>query len=132
MIVGSLGDIVFEVSDKVLQSFEKLNFSGSANISIHSIRLRKGKPEFVGTDPEKASMSIRVSKLLGADPDDMIEKIRTYMSSAKILRLQLGKKTFGSYRWLINEYKVIHEDHDRFGNLIDASISLTLIEYPKE
>ena len=132
MIVGSLGDIVFEVSEEIMQSIEKLDLSGSANISIHSIRLRKGKPEFVGTDPEKITMSIRVSKLLGADPDAMIEKIRTYMSSAKILRLQMGKKTIGGYRWLINEYKVTHKDYDRFGNMIDASVSLTLIEYPKE
>ena len=131
MKIGSLGDIIFEVSDEIIQSINKMEYSGSANITTHALRLRKGQPEFTGTSPDQISITVRVSKILGADPADMIAKVQSYTDNGTILRLQVGKKTVGSYRWMINKYKITYEDYDRQGNLVDANVNLTLIEYPK-
>ena len=130
MKIGSLGDIIFEVSDDVIRSINKLEHSGAARISTHPLRLRKGMPEFTGVDPDQLSMTVRVAKVLGADPEEMIEKVERYTENGTILRLQIGKKTVGSYRWLLSKYKITYEDYDRTGNLVDASVNLTLIEYP--
>lgn len=132
MKIGSLGDIIFEVSDDIIQSISKVEYSGSSNVTTHAMRLRKGKPEFTGTNLDQISMTVRVAKILGADPEEMISKVRTYMEDGTILRLQIGKKTVGSYRWMINKYKVTYEDYDRQGNLVDANVNISLIEYPKE
>lgn len=132
MKIGSLGDIIFEVSDDVIRSINKLEYSGSSKISTHSLRLRKGMPEFTGTDPDQISITVRVAKILGADPEEMIEKVKEYTGNGTILRLQIGKKTVGSYRWLLSKYKVTYEDYDMKGNLVDANVNLTMIEYPKE
>lgn len=131
MKIGSLGDIIFEISDDVVQSINKMEYSGSANISTHALRLRKGMPEFTGTTPDQISVTVRVAKILGADPADMIAKVKTYSENGSILRLQVGKKTVGEYRWIINKYKITYEDYDMKGELVDATINLTLTEYPK-
>jgi len=132
MKIGSLGDIVFEVSDETIQSVGSMELSGSANISTHALRLRKGQPEFTGTAPEQLTLAVRVTKLLGADPEAVIDKIKGYMNIGTALRLQFANKTFGSAKWLIAKYRAVVRDYDAKGGVADAEITLTLTEYPKE
>ena len=131
MTIGRLGDILFEISPTMIQTIKKLEHSGSARISNHDIHLQKSLPEFTGSDPEKVTLQMRVSTALGSDPDSAIEKIRGYTASGAALRLQIGRRSVGSYRWLINSFKMTYTDCDRNGNLIDADISVTLMEYPR-
>ncbi len=130
MQVGCLGDIVFEVSDSTVKTLRQLEFSGSASIQSHDRHCQKAIPEFTGVDLESMSFSVRVTKVLGADPTKDIEKIREYMNNGKTLPFTLGTKTLG-YRWLISQYKVICENFDAKANIIDADISITLKEYPR-
>ena len=130
MQVGCLGDIVFEVSDSTVKTLRQLEFSGSASIQSHDRHCKKAIPEFTGVDLESMSFSVRVTKVLGADPTKDIEKIRENMNNGKALPFTLGRKTLG-YRWLISQYKVICENFDSKANIIDADISITLKEYPR-
>ena len=129
MTIGSLGGLVFTVSDRMLQSFMKLDFSGSAKIQNHELHLTKAKPEFTGSEPDKATLTVRVSKLLGCDPAGEIAKVKAYCDSGAVLRLQLGRSGAGNGRWMITGYKVTWQDTDRYGNVTDAEITLNLQEY---
>lgn len=131
MKIGSLGDIIFEISDDVIQSINHMEYSGSASITTHSLRMRKGVPEFTGTALDQISITVRVALILGADPADMIQKVKTYSENGTVLRLQIGKNKVGDNRWLISKYKITYEDYDSQGELIDASVNLSLVEYPK-
>ncbi len=131
MTIGSLGGVIFSVSPDSIQTISKLEHSGSAKIHNHDLHLRKAMPEFTGVEPDKVTLQVRVSKALGGNPTSEIEKIRSYTAQGAILRLQIGKKSIGSYRWMINSFKVSYMDCDRNGDLIDADISLTLTEYPR-
>lgn len=129
MTIGSLGGIVFSVDDRRIQSFKKLKLSGSAKIANHDLHLTKAKPEFTGSEPDKATLTVQVSRLLGSDPAAEIAKIKAYTDSGAVVRLQLGNSGPGNGRWMITGYSVDWQDCDQRGNLITAEVTINLQEY---
>lgn len=132
MKVGALGDIVFEVSTSMIQTIQESSWKGSANIQSHQRHLNKALQEYVGCDSDTFTFSMLVTKHLGADPLKVISKLQSYERTGKILKLTLGTKSYGQYRWLLQKHSVNNKHFDKKGNLIGAEISVTLIEYVKE
>ena len=131
MQVGRLGNIIFEVSDKLIKTVQDVKYSGGAAIETHSRHLKKGLPEFTGVDLESLSFKFRSSKYLGTDPDADIKQIKQYVNTGESLVFVVGKDVIG-YRWMIEKYQVQVNYYDANAVPIDAEISLTLKEYPKE
>lgn len=132
MQVGCLGEIIFEVSDKVIRTFNKATWSGSVTIQTHSRHLDNALQEFVGIDPDKFTLTIMLSKHLGVEPMDDIVKIFNYERNGIAIPLTIGNKSYGKYKWLIKNHKVTLERHDGVGNLIGATVDVNLEEYLKE
>lgn len=131
MKIGCLGDIIFEVSDKEIQTIRDASWSGSATISTHQRHLDNALQEFVGTDPDQFEFKMMVSRFLGSDPLTVINKLFEYERGGIAVPLTIGKKGYGKYRWLIKKHKTEMEHYDKFGNLIGADITITLTEYTK-
>ncbi len=128
-VVGCLGDISFFVSADTVRTLHNLKWSGSARYAVHQRHLGRGLLEFTGTDPDKITFDMTLTAELGVNPAAETEKIRRYMTSGRTLPLVIGRKAYGSYRWVITGYSLKAQAHDRRGNIYLATLSVTLQEY---
>lgn len=132
MEIGCLGDIVFSVSDSMVQTLRDATLKGSAQTATHKRHLGKSLLEFVGVDAAAFDFKFEVSRLLGADPLAAIDQIREYEETGTTLPLVIGTQKYGEYRWLITKHSVALKHYDKQGNLVGADISVSLTEYLKE
>lgn len=132
MQIGSLGDIVFEVSDRTVKTLRNLAWSGTARIAEHERHLQKSLVEFCGTDPDEITFDLKLSAYLGVAPMDEINKIVEYKENGIAVVFVLGTQRYGKYQWLIVKYKIKAENFDKSGNLTSADVAVSLKEYVKE
>ena len=129
MQVGCLGNIVFQVSDAVVETISSAVWSGSASYSVHQRHGGNALTEFVGMDPDKFSFDLKLSSNLGVNPMTDVRRLWTYMREHAALRLVIGEKAYGRYRWNIVSLRNGIEHTDRNGNVIDVTVSVELQEY---
>ena len=131
-LIGCLGDIVFSVSSELIETFNNMQWSGSARWSTHDRHLSNALTEFTGIEPDKVSFDMRVSVDLGIEPMTEIAKIWTHERKGTPLSLIIGEKYYGKHKWAIESHSVKLETFDENGNLSGAAISLKLLEYLNE
>ena len=91
MQVGCLGNIVFQVSDAVVETISSAVWSGSASYSVHQRHGGNALTEFVGMDPDKFSFDLKLSSNLGVNPMTDVRRLWTYMREHAALRLVIGE-----------------------------------------
>ena len=131
MRVGALGDVAFNVSDKQIKTLRSLEVSHSASISVHKIHLGGGIAEFTGDEPQTITFKLRLSAYLGAPPESDLRKLDRYLTKGTPVALALGRKTYGRYKWLIENVKTSGEFYDKYGNVTQCDVAVTLKEYLK-
>lgn len=131
MQVGSLGNVVFTVSDNTVKTISNFMWSGSARYSTHQRHLTNALTEFSGIDPDSITFDVVVSAYFGVNPITEIKRIVEYEQSGTVLPLTVGTQSYGRYRWVISSHKMKIQTHDGRGNVTSATISLTLQEYLK-
>ncbi len=129
MDIGNLGDIIFSVSSNRVNTLNSLKQSGSANFSEHKRHNTAPALEYTGRGLKEVSFQMTLSEQLGVDVQQEIEKIIDYTEKGKVLNFVLGKKTYGSGKWVITKYTVTQKYFDKMGDVIHAEISITLKEY---
>lgn len=127
--IGCLGEIVFTVSSHTVQTFNKMQWNGSARISEHKRHMTNALTEFTGIDPDVISFEMTLSKYLGADPMAEIVKLWGYERSGRAVPLVIGDKGYGKYRWLVKSHKTKMQTFDKRGNLTGATVTVSLVEY---
>ncbi len=131
MKVGCLGEIVFSVSDNLVQTLNNAQWSGSARYATHQRHLKDALTEFCGLEPDTFSFDMVLSAFLGVNPQTEINKIWQYERSGEALSLVIGNKAYGKYRWNIVSHKAKMQHCDKEGNLLHATVSINLQEYLK-
>ncbi len=131
MKIGTLGEVIFEVSSETIQTISKFSRTKSASFQTHSVHLKTGLLEFTGSDPETITFNIKSSRYLGADPHQTYLKLREYMSDGTAVQFIVGNVLYGSYRWVVSKCKATYNYYDKKGNVTDMDISVTLTEYRK-
>ena len=126
--IGTLGDIVFKVSAKTIQTFDGLKIDSKTNYAKHTRHNKKPLLEFQYNDTDTASFSIYLSVFLGVDPRKMQKKVDDYRKKGKILTLVIGGKKYGS-KWVITSHSKQFERFDNKGNLLVAKSNISLEEY---
>lgn len=129
MVVGCLGNIVFQVSEEVVETISNVVWSGSARYSTHQRHLQNALTEFTGVDPDKISFTMTLSAELGVDVISEVVKFWDIERSGKAVSLVIGKKSYGKYRWNLLRHSVKYTRHDRQGNPTEAEVSVELQEY---
>ena len=56
-------------------------------------------------------------------------KLWDYERKGEALRLVLGDKGYGKYRWNITEHSTVFKNYDKWGNLYSAVVAIKLQEY---
>ena len=127
--IGYLGDILFQVNNRTVQTLDNMVWSGSARYAEHQRHLSDALTEFTGLDPDKMSFDILLSKDLGVDVRTELVKIWTYNRSAEALRLVIGSHAYGKFRWVIRDHQIKTKHFDSIGNIQTAEVSINLLEY---
>ena len=129
MQIGCLGDIAFQVSSDMVRTISNVTWSGSANYNTHARHLTHSLTEFTGVGPDEISFAIVLSAFLGVNPMADLNKIWEYERSGQALTLIIGSKIYGKYRWVIHSHTVKLEHFDGNGDVLSATVSLSLLEY---
>lgn len=129
MVIGCLGDIVFQVSERTVETIRDVEWSGSARYAVHQRHNGNALTEFAGLDSDAMKFTITLTRELGVDVVPEIVKIWDLERSGEAARLVIGDKPYGKYRWNVVKHSAKYTAHDRAGNPIAAEVSLELQEY---
>lgn len=128
-VIGCLGDIPFEVSSNTVQTIKNMKWSGSAKFATHQIHSGNALTEFVGNDPDKFTFEMILSAFLGVNPMTLMDKLDQYKREGRTLPLVIGDKAYGKYRWTILSHDTSMQYTDASGNVLSATVKITLQEY---
>lgn len=131
MQIGCLGDIAFKVSADMVRTISNVTWSGSANYNTHARHLTDSLTEFTGIAPDEMTFDIVLSAFLGVDPMTDLVKIWEYERKGQALSLVIGSKAYGKYRWVIKSHKITMQTFSGSGDLMAATVSISLLEYSK-
>ncbi len=131
MRVGSLGEIVFSVSSNKVETFSGLKISSSASYGSHKRHCGNEIIEFTGNDADSISFNMTLSQILGVDVESELEKLRKYKKTGKTLKLVIGKKVIGNYRWVITKMNITPKYYGKRSEILTADVAVTLKEYNK-
>lgn len=128
-MIGSLGSIIFQVSDQSFLSFSDLSFSRSANFADHKIIAANTLLEFTGFSPAACSVKIILDSSLGVIPSEQLKDLQDMFDSHEAQLFVLDGKLVGSGDWVIESFNTNIERVNNFGRIERASVSLSLKEY---
>jgi len=127
--IGTFGNIAFAVSSRQVNTFDNMQWSNSARFASHDRHMRSTLLEFTGTNAGDITFDMYFSAYLGINPDAEIKKVLTMLRSGRAERLIIGRRAYGRNRWVIVSTSKGLERFDGSGNLLVASIGVTLKEY---
>ena len=128
-MIGSFGDIVFEVSDEKVKTFRDLQIQRSAQYAEHSIHGRKSLLEFTGLTAASASLAISLKAWLGVNPKEELYTLREALEKHIAMPLIFDGEPQGDGLWVIESLDEKFEIIDNHGTFTSIDVSLKLREY---
>ena len=128
-MIGSYGDIVFEVSSERVKTFRDFQIQRSAKYSEHAIHGGKALIEFTGLSPASLSINIRLDAGLGLNPKEELNMLYEVLNNHITMPFILDGEPQGDNLWVLESIDEKREIIDNHGTLIAAEISLKLKEY---
>ena len=128
-MIGSFGDVVFEMSSERIRTFRDFQIQRSAKYSEHAIHGRKGLLEFSGLSASTASLNIRLDAGLGVNPKEELTALRDILNNHKALLFILDGEPQGDGLWVLESLSESYEIVDNKGAVIAVEVSLKLKEY---
>lgn len=129
MTIGSLGGIIFSVSSNKIETVNNLKQSGSASYGKHQRHCGDTLLEFVGRDADTILFDMTLAAQLGVDVEAELAKIVKAEQSGEALKLVIGKKALGRFKWVITKHTVNFKQLGRDNTLVMAEVSVQLSEY---
>lgn len=130
MTIGSLGDVVFKIDDKTMQTFTELNWDSKASYSKHSRHMKKQLVELTGFEADEVSFTMTLSAYLGVNPEKMLKKLENLKNTGAVNTLVLGTTVIGS-KWVVEQIKRKVQNTYKDGTLVSCEVTVTLLEYPE-
>ena len=132
-MIGSLGDVIFEVSDKKVFSINnQINRSYKSKISEHNPIYGPGMLRHQGRELTEITFGITLisSLLQETTPSEQLDKIKTMWEFGEYGYLTLGGQTFGAFPFLIMDISEKNSYFNRETSEFDyINLDLTLKEY---
>lgn len=132
MRVGYLGigdtakDVVFQVSDEQIETFNNMKVKKQASYSTHNIHGHKAVPEMTGMDADQITFDMLLSAYLGVNPKTELDKLEAFMQEGTICNLVLGEQLFGT--WVIKSIPYNVEYVYKEGDITQAKVTVTILE----
>lgn len=129
-VIGNLGSkIVFSTSDTKILTFNDFSQKISSKWATHDIIGKKAKSEFLGPELRSITLKIILNATLGVKPTAIINTLEKMVETGEAQVLVIGNKRIGNYLWKITSMSESWDVIYTKGELVKASISLTLEEY---
>ena len=132
-MIGSLGDVVFEVSDKKIFSINNaINRTYKSKISEHTAIYGPGMLRHQGRELTEVTFGITlISSLIHeTTPSEELDKIKTMWEFGEYGYLTLGGQTFGAFPFLVTNINEKNSYFNRETSEFDyINLELTLKEY---
>lgn len=128
-VIGAYGGVPFVVASDAVRTIEDAEWSGKARWAVHDRHIGHALTEFTGLEPDGFSFEMQLSAYLGINPMQSIVLMWKYLREGIPQPLVLGEKAYGKYMWSLTDMKIRLQNYDNNGNLIRATVSVTLQEY---
>ena len=128
-MIGTLGDIAFEVSEEKIRTFNNYKYSAGANYSEHNIHGKKSLLEFTGLKASNINLDIVLDESLGLTVDEELDELFILLETHKPVKFVLDGKIQGWEKWIIESIDVSHDVINNKGRTIRASVNIKLREY---
>ena len=128
-MIGSFGEVVFEVSAERIRTFRDFQIQHSAKYTEHAIHGRKGLLEFTGLSASTASLNIRLDAGLGINPQEELNTLHEILAKHEALPFILDGEPQGDGLWVLESIGENYEIIDNHGTFIAVEVSLKLKEY---
>jgi len=132
-MIGSLGDVIFEVSDKKVFSINnQINRSYKSKISEHNPIYGPGMLRHQGRELTEITFGITLISSLSQEttPSEQLDKIKTMWEFGEYGYLTLGGQTFGAFPFLIIDMSEKNSYFNReTSEFAYINLDLTLKEY---
>lgn len=129
MIVGCLGDLIFQVSSDTVLTVSNFVESASTRYAIHQRHNNSACLEYTGMDPDQLIFDIELSEYLGVYPQSAINILWGYIRSGQPVSMVLGRIVYGKWRWVIKSMAIKMKHTDKDGTWTHCTVSVTLMEY---
>lgn len=130
--LASFGDIVFEVSDDKVLTYDQFTRTTESRWVNHKILYDKPDLEFEGAGTDSISLRVLLRAELGVNPEEQMAKIREFARRGKKAFFIRGNKPISVNYWVINKAVETHKTIDQHGNVLTMEVELNLLEYPKK
>lgn len=129
MNVGSLGPVVFSVSDAFVRTISGYSRKTSVRIESHDIIGQKPLSEWVGLSCDSISFTVKLSAFRGVNPKEEAEKLRRMAERGEAVTFVMGGAPVTQNKWLIESVDEDANYYDRMGNIISSDVKLSIREY---
>ena len=129
MMVGSLGPVVFSVSDAFVRTISGYSRKTSVRIESHDIIGQKTLSEWVGLSCDSISFTVKLSAFRGVNPKEEAEKLRRMAERGEAVTFVMGGAPVTQNKWLIESVDEDANYYDRMGNIISSDVKLSIREY---
>lgn len=130
MAIGCWGTgLVFSVSDNMVKTFMNLKRTTSSIWATHSRIGQKDEVEFLRPGLQKITFTMELNAMLGVRPRAMLEMLERSVEKGTVNTFVIGGKRVGSHRWRITETSEEWDILLNKGELVKASVLVTMEEY---
>lgn len=128
--IGNFGKLItFETSDAKVLNFNDFQRTVSGNWTKHERIGKKPKSEFLNAELQGLTFSIVLDVRHGVRPRTTIETIEKAVESGRVETLVIGGKKVGKNKWTITQMGEAWNTVLNKGELVRATLNLTLEEY---
>lgn len=113
MIVGCLGDLIFQVSSDTVMTVSNFVESASTRYAIHQRHNNSACLEYTGMDPDQITFDIELSAYLGIKPQSAINVLWSYVRSGLPVSMVLGQTVYGKWRWVVKSFSIKMKHTDK-------------------
>lgn len=129
MQIGTFGPVVFEVSSEKVRTFDSLQRTESGRWTTHEVLHQKPKSEFLGADNGSITFDMYFNVALNVHPQKEIDMLIRMVRVGAVHTLIIGEKRHGIHKWKITSVGQTYNKWDNRGNVLTASVSVSLEEY---
>lgn len=129
IIIGSLGSLIFEVSNFKVCTFSDFKRDTKAKFAEHEIIANPPKLEFLHRDLESISFTMTFHKSLGVDPFEETQKLRDMCKTGEANYLIIGDHAYGEFGWIVESLSESVEFWDGDATMLTTKINVQLKEY---
>lgn len=128
-VLGSYGDIVFEVSSEKVRTFDNFERNSADRWESHDLLGLKPKSEFIGPGLDSVTFTMWLDAKFGVNPRAEMEKLLVMSRDGEVADLTIGNKGLGVAQWKIKSLGQKWEKIDNAGRVVKSSLDVTLEEY---